>query len=88
MKLKAYCVYPGKDPADEGCLLVFAPTRGKACNFALHDWPGFYLEFIDFTAVRRQAWDKYAVKDTIHSINDNADLPDGAPEFYDDRVPF
>jgi hypothetical protein len=86
MKLKAYCVYPGRDPADEGCLLVFAPTRGKARGFALRNWPGLYLEFTDFKAVRRQTWDKYAIKDGIHLIMDNSGLPNGAPKFYDEEV--
>lgn len=84
MKLKAYIVFPGRDPADEGCLLVFAPTRGKAKNFA---WGyGFWdSDYVDYNAWRRQSWDKWAVKDEMHCMETNEDLPDGAPKFYDDE---
>ncbi len=65
----------------DGCLLVYAETRNKARSVASRgiweDW-----EYISITARRAKNFDKYYKG--INCIEDNDELPDGAPNFYSD----
>ena len=76
--MKAYNVFIG-DPID-GCLLVFAKTRGKAKMMWWDVW-----DFIDISAIRMKEYDKFIKDDTRRAIETNEDLlkyaPD-APLFY------
>jgi len=77
--MKAYAVFVG-DPQD-GCVLVFAKTRGKA---KMMWWDGF-PEFIEITAHRVKQYDKYIKDDKPREFMDNDDLmayAPGSPPFY------
>ncbi len=83
--LKAYSVYPGNDPRDMGCQLVFAPNRNKARMEAFPVLSSFWeIDYIDITAVRAPAWDIYVRIDTdkAYHLDENRELSEGAPEFY------
>lgn len=85
-KLKAYMAYRHKTvPACDGCLLVFAPTPGKAKQTFIKDWPLLdYIEFCEVRVVRRPQWDEWAEGEEPYSAITNNDLHPFAPAFYDD----
>jgi len=75
--MKAYMVFSGY-PSD-GCLLVYAETRNKAKYLAtgsLFDW-----EYWEINTRREPEYDKY--HDAPLVIEDNNDLPDDAPDFFE-----
>lgn len=81
--LKAYVVFPGETPIDEGCLLVFAETRNKARKFAHgHFWGE--CEYIYMTALRRPSWDSIAKGEVTYCVETNDGLPNGCVPFYVD----
>jgi len=81
--LKAYRV---NLPGDDFCLLVFAPTRGKAKIHADRWGPREYnFEFIELRAVRMSEMDKYAEGETSYIVWSNDELPDSAPMFYEEE---
>ena len=89
MKLKAYSVYPGSDPQELGCCLVFAVSRNQAKMKAyLHIHDLWLYEYIDFVALRVPAWDQYAKPDATEAyiIHQNDELPEGAMRFYEKGV--
>jgi len=82
--MKAYCIYPGKDTYDEGCVLVFAKTRNKAKVIAWQYGP-WITDYIDFNARRVPNFDKYnKIKGVygrpLHETNETLPEP-----FFDDR---
>ena len=79
--LKAYVVFPGDTPMDEGCLLVFAENRHKARS---HAKGLFDCDYIDMTALRRPKWDDIAKGEVTYCIETNDALPDGCEPFYTD----
>ena len=83
--MKAYMVWPGTaHDFSDGCLLVFAHNRNEARMFAYVNGPwGFEYGYIDFSAIRRPAFDQYAKGDKPHAIETNDGLPDGVT-FYED----
>ena len=65
----------------EDSCLVFAETRNRARQLAFSaSWD--CAEYIDMRAKRAPEWDAYA--DRERAIEDNDELPDGAPAFYSD----
>jgi hypothetical protein len=82
--LKAYSVFPGEVPADQGSILVFAETTGKAKHIGCKAWPGIGLFFFDFNVWRIPKYDHYAVKHGKPAAFDcNSDLPDWIDPFFD-----
>jgi hypothetical protein len=77
--MKAYMTFSGY-PQD-GCLLVYAETKNKARYLTVGsewDW-----EYDEINAWRKPEFDQYYNGRAIIETND--ELPEGAPEFYDDR---
>ena len=74
MKLKAYNVYPGDGPYDEGCLLIFAETRNKAKLYGYKKGPWLGIVYIEMSAVRVKAFDKYAEGKEAYSVENNENL--------------
>jgi len=75
---KAFMIFSGC-PSD-GCLLVFAENRNKAKSLSVGsnwDW-----EYQDMNSRREPEYDKYATKPM--RIEDNSELPEGAPPFFSD----
>jgi len=68
----------------DGCLLVFAETRGKARYVAVNNGiaDGFLNEYQHIRCRRMPAFDKWYRDQVIIVTND--DLPEGAPPFYSD----
>jgi hypothetical protein len=85
MTLKAYSVFPGDNPRDMGCLLVWAETRNQARMIGLSECPIIDIQYIDMRAWRVKALDGHAVETFPHCIWSNSELLDGV-EFYDDEV--
>lgn len=82
--LRAFCVYPGPTPLEEGCLLVFAKTNGQARAFTSRY--GFWeYEFIEYHAHRAPDWDYLTKGDQPFAYETNQDLPKGARPFYSDE---
>ena len=79
--IKAWCVYPGNNTFDEGCILVFAISRNKAKSLGLSKGPWIGLEYLDFKAKRTPAFDKYFNKNNL-IIETNNELPKDAPDFF------
>ena len=73
---KAFMIFSGS-PSD-GCLLVFAENRNKAKFLAVGS--NFDWEYRDMNTRREPDYDKYATKEL--RIEDNSELPDGAPSFF------
>ncbi len=79
--MKAYAVFHRQ--AIEECVLVFAETVNKARSKAAMDSPyDWSFEYIDLYVERAPKWDKYAKEKCVIETND--DLPEGAPNFYND----
>lgn len=76
--MKAFMVFSG-DPYD-GCMLVYAETanRARSLSFdALFEW-----DYIQTIALRKPEYDQYYEGRVI--IEDNSELPEEAPPFYND----
>jgi hypothetical protein len=77
MGLKAFMVYPGDNPYDEGCILCYANTRNQARTIGCTKGPwtgGIYME----TNARRVAgFDRWAEGDEpfFHDTNDGLPEP-------------
>jgi len=78
--MKAFMVF--SDDPGEGCLLVYADTaneaRSKSYN-CLFSW-----DYIDTSARRVPKYDQYYIDGACEIIDDNSELPEGAPKFYND----
>ena len=85
--MKAYCVYPSKDPFDCGCVLVFSETKNRAKSFAYRKGP-WITDYTDFRAIRKPEYDKYFQSidfiGGVPIVETNDDLPDGVPPFFID----
>jgi hypothetical protein len=77
--MKAYNVYPGETPFDDGCVLVYAETRNKAKLKAYRAGP-WTLDYIDFKAIRVPKFDEYYNGRQL--IEENRELPEDAPRFF------
>lgn len=66
----------------EGCVLIFAETRGRAKTLCLGT--GFFDEYIALSAIRKPEYDKYALEEKVMEGND--ELPDGAPTFFNEGI--
>ncbi len=80
--MKAYMVFNG-DPF-EGCLLVYAESANKARSIShnhIFDW-----EYVETSAIREPEYDRFYKDGDRRIIEDNDELPEGAPEFYNDEV--
>lgn len=80
-KLKAYVVFPGTDPCDMGCSLVYAYKASHARLMGVYDCP-WEVDYIEMRARRRPDFDKWAIGDKPYIITDNSELPNGASPFY------
>lgn len=83
--MKAFCVFTGDSPEDNGCILVYAERAGQAKSLCLSGWPGNeYLGFLDMKARRKPNFDKYYQKDSgICVFDSNEMLPE---PFFDDYI--
>ena len=81
MKLKAYMVYPGNDPDDEGCILAYAETRNQARTVGYKDGPWIGTTYMEMTALRVAWFDVWAKGDKPYYHDSNDDLP--KPFFVD-----
>ena len=81
--LKAYNVYPGNNPFDYGCILVFAETRNKARTIGWHQGPWF-SEYMEMSARRVKRFDKYTIGVEPYIIESNDELPE--PFFYEGEI--
>ena len=81
--LKAYNVFPGKDPFDEGCILVFAETRNKARLVGLNG-PWLHTDYLTMSARRVKRFDKYAEGERPYYYETNDELPE--PFFYEGEI--
>lgn len=81
--LKAYNVYPGNDPFDEGCILVFADRRNKARLMGHHQGP-WCVPYIEMSAKRVKNFDKHAIGNEPYFVESNEDLPE--PFFYEGEI--
>lgn len=85
--LKAYMVHPGESPEDEGCCLVYAENRNQARQHANGTGPWF-SDYINMRAVRRPYYDQWVKEGATapYIIEENDELPSGAPAFFDDDI--
>ena len=83
MALKAYMVYPGKDPYDEGCILCYAHSRNQARTIGYTKGPWVAIDYLE-TNARRVVWfDRWARGNEPYYHDTN----DGLPEpFFTDEV--
>jgi hypothetical protein len=81
-KLKCWICYPSEDPNDEGCLLVFAPSRNKARHYACNAG-GWFNMYLEMRARRLPNFDGYAIRDDAHSMCNNNRLPKGIKFFVE-----
>lgn len=81
MIAKAYIVYPGDNPIDEGCQLVFAENRNQARQYGLRYWQA---DYVNMRANRRPEYDQWmpANAELPFAYETNEDLPEGCPAFY------
>ena len=87
--MKAYMVHPGKDPFDEGCVLVYAPCRHDARMLTFRYGPWMDYGYIEFRAIRKPEYDKFykpgkTGRNGCPVIETNDELPKGAPPFFTD----
>ena len=76
MTNKAYVVYPGNDPYDDGCVLVFAENRNKARSFTMTYGPWVGNTYLEMNARRVKQFDQYATdKPKIYDTNDGLPEP-------------
>lgn len=78
--MKAYMLFSGY-PQD-GCLLVYAETRNKARY--LGTGSPWHWDYEDINSFRRPKFDQYC--DEPRAFETDDDLPDDAPEFYDNSI--
>ena len=73
---KAYMVYPGVSPFDDGCVLTFAESRNKARSFTMTYGPWIGNTYLEMNAKRARRFDKYAPsKPKIYDTNDGLPEP-------------
>ena len=80
--LKAYVVFVGDSPLDEGCVLVFAYNRNAARLMAYHKGP-WSVDYIEIKARRIKWFDKYIKDDIPKLFETNDDLPE---PFFTDEI--
>ena len=76
--MKAYMVFSGEP--QWGCILVYADNRNKAkakCVGWSFDW-----DYVEMNAKRKPEFDKYYPELKHDIVDENAELPEGAPAFY------
>lgn len=83
--IKAYMVYPGDNPFNEGCFLIYARKRNDARLIGFRNWPSHGPDYIDFRAIRKKNYDKFYRPGNM-IIEENRELPDGAPPFYTEEI--
>lgn len=77
--MKAWCVHDGWP--EEGCLLVFAPTRNRARQLFISDHPLIGdFQYRDTVATRASKWDD--LFDDERVVCDNSELPKGTPDLF------
>ncbi len=73
---RAYMVYPGNDPFDDGCVLVFAENRNKARSFAVLSGPWIGIHYLEMNGRRMKRFDQYAPSEPkIYDTNDGLPEP-------------
>jgi hypothetical protein len=77
-------VHPGKDPFDDGCVLVYASDRNKAKSLGFKKGPWIEFDYLDFRAVRKPVYDNLFKASGKYLIETNDELPEGAPPFFTD----
>lgn len=80
--MKAFHCTHVRHPFD-GSLLVFAESHSKAKALAAHSGP-YDWEFVEVSACRAKTWDGLFSAPRI--VEDNNDLPVGAPAFYTNEI--
>ena len=78
--MKAYCVYPGNNAFDFGCVLVYAEKRNDAKMIAFKKGP-FENDYVELRAVRKPILDKHYTGQRL--VETNEELPDGVTFFMD-----
>jgi len=81
--LKAYNTYPGNDPYDEGCILVFARNKNEARMIGYKKGPWLGNDYIDMTARRVPSFDECATGDIPYFEDTNKNLP---KPFFDVQI--
>ena len=79
--MKAWHVHDGEP--SECSLLVFAETRNGARFLGFRNGTWDFESYVGMRAIRAPKWDAYAT--AVRVIDENDDLPVGAPPFYSDR---
>ncbi len=83
--LKAYNTYWGKEPWDDGCILVFAYTRNEAKNIGYKKGPWIGSIYLEMNAVRAKGFDKYAKGFVPYIVESNDELPE---PFFDEEYKY
>ena len=73
MALKAYIVYPGDNPHDEGCILVFTENRHKARLRGALQGP-WCVPYMEMNARRAKDFDKQAKGNVTYHVETNDEL--------------
>lgn len=76
--MKAWLVFHD----DSWCLMVFAETRNRAKALASEKGP-CDMPYVECRAVRLPDYDVHASSEQVMVTND--DLPDGAPDYWEDE---
>ena len=87
--MKAWSVFPGDAPCDDGCIIVYAPTKNKAKLHAHQYGPWLGYSYVDYKAKRLKDYDKFhdSLRPTTpYHYESNIELPGDAPEFWDQLI--
>ena len=79
---KAYMVFPGDDPFDQGCVLTFAESRNKAKSFTMIYGPWMGITYLEMNARRIKRFDKHSPVNGPKIFETNEELPE--PFFNDE----
>jgi hypothetical protein len=82
--MKAYNVYPGENPYESGCLLVYASSRNIGRSMAFRKGPWNEYDYIDFRAIRANRFDDLFRATGCYYIENNDELPDGVKFYVED----
>ncbi len=74
--LKAYNTYPGEDPFEDGCILVFANNRNEARLIGYRSGPWMEVTYLEMSATRVKKFDKYVSQTQPYFEDTNDNLPE------------
>jgi len=84
--MKAWCIFIGHSPHDDGAVLVYAHTRNDAKMIAFDQGPWTGCDYIDLRAWRMPKFDEHYNSTYGNYFERNEDLPKLSPKFFDDEA--